>query len=73
MDKTPAKWRIEYTEKLKALPTDQLLVEAFDCQAPDDYDGCFTDKGDWYREESRRLLFERLNLFDPEALGVEHD
>jgi asparagine synthetase A len=42
-----AKWKREALGRIRRWSNDKLLTEAFDLAPGDDYDGCFTDRGEW--------------------------
>ena len=48
------------TNRLKELSNRELLEMVYEYSLPDYYDGNFTHEGVWCRDESRRVLEERL-------------
>ena len=57
-----AKWKQEYLEQVRAYPNAELLVQAFALAGGDDYDGCFTDRGQWLFDAMSYELDTRLWL-----------
>ncbi len=53
----------------------ELLDSALGAQSPDDYDGCFSPKGEYERDASRAELERRLRLisFLPPSIMVRDD
>ena len=60
MAKELAKWKQEFLDRLHKMTNAELLTVAFDENTPDDYDGCFTDRGRWRGNTSLVELYERL-------------
>ena len=54
------KWQIEITEDVKNMSNEELLNETLFLAQGDDYDGCFTDKGQWEYDYLRLELKNRL-------------
>jgi len=53
-------YRKTITDRLKALSNCELLDMVYEYSMPDYYDNNFTRQGVWCRDESRRVLKERL-------------
>jgi len=60
MKKATLKWQIEFLEQIKNMTNEHLLWETVQAAAGDDYDGCFTSKGQWEYEVLQVALVERL-------------
>jgi hypothetical protein len=60
MNKKIAKWKIEEEKRISLLSNSELLEETISLAGGDDYDGCFTVRGDFiygklYNELNKRL------------------
>jgi hypothetical protein len=62
--KKPYKWQIEILEAIKKMSNEELLTSTIFAAAGDDYDGCFTSRGEWEFAELQKELHQRL-----EAIG----
>lgn len=58
------KWQIAFLDALSKMSNDELLDSTIWSAGGDDYDGCFTDRGQWEFDELRIELDKRL-----EAIG----
>ena len=54
------KWQIEELEAIKKMSNEDLLYETIFASGGDDYDGCFTKRGEWIFGELQIELRERL-------------
>lgn len=54
------KWQIEELEAIKKMSNEDLLYETIFASGGDDYDGCFTKRGEWIFGELQVELRERL-------------
>lgn len=54
------KWAKDYLSTLEKMTDEDLFQEAFDTQAPDDYDGDWTTRGWWTSILARECLRERF-------------
>ena len=54
------KWQIEIAERVKHYSNRDLLDETLAAGEGDDYDGCFTDQGQWEYEYLILELEKRL-------------
>ena len=54
------KWQIEELEAIKKSSNEQLLYDTIFASGGDDYDGCFTKRGEWIFGELQVELRKRL-------------
>ena len=54
------KWKIDYLERLRTFSNEELLDEYTDLAGGDDYDGCYTERGEWQYIEVEKELRKRL-------------
>ena len=54
------KWQIEELEAIKKMSNEELLYDTIFASGGDDYDGCFTKRGEWIFGELQVELHERL-------------
>jgi hypothetical protein len=54
------KWQIAELEAIKRMSNEELLEETIGLAGGDDYDGCFTSRGDWRFAELQFELHLRL-------------
>lgn len=55
-----AQWKVEELARIRGLSNADLLDEALAAQAPDDYDGCFTKRGEFEKDATEHELKRRL-------------
>lgn len=60
MNKKLLKWQIAMLEVIKEMSNEELLTSTIYAAAGDDYDGCFTDRGEWEFAELQKELHLRL-------------
>ena len=60
--KKPYKWQIEILEAIKKMSNEELLETTISNAGGDDYDGCFTLRGEWEFHELQKELFMRLKM-----------
>lgn len=60
MAKTNLKWKEEFLNQIKNYSNEELLSECLNLAGGDDYDGCFTDRGEWMYGELQVELQTRL-------------
>lgn len=53
-------WKIEFTNMLLGLDNEDLIDMVMDAQRPDDWEGDYTDKGEWKAMKSKQLLKTKL-------------
>ena len=70
-----AKWKRDTLEQMYAYSNSKLLDETVSAAAGDDYDGCFTDRGEWKYVALRTMLEIRLGSWLEESLDetIFHD
>ena len=56
------KWQIEILDALKEMSNEELLISTIYSAGGDDYDGCFTRKGEWEFAELQKELRNRLEI-----------
>ena len=56
------KWQINYLQRIREMSNEDLLLETWDQAGGDDYDGCFTTRGQWEYNEIRKELISRLKV-----------
>ena len=54
------KWQIEELEAIKKSSNEELLYNTIFASGGDDYDGCFTKRGEWIFGELQVELHRRL-------------
>lgn len=64
----PLKWQQKYLDHIKSLTNELLWEEFLWIMQSDDYDGCFTNRGQWYMETAKEELELRLLEFLREDL-----
>jgi len=52
--------KLEYVNDLLQMNNEDLLDEAFNAQAPDEWDGMFTKQGAWEKQKSIEILKYKL-------------
>jgi hypothetical protein len=60
MAKSNLKWKEEFFNQIKKYDNEQLLEECMWAAGGDDYDGCFTDRGQWQYGELQVELYRKL-------------
>lgn len=68
-----AKWKIETYNRLYAMSLADLLDEVLNLSCGDDWDGCFTARGDWEFTIAQLLLKTRLSLSLPQEFKMPVD
>lgn len=58
--KATAKWQEETLEKISKMSNVQLLEDYTWLAGGDDYDGCYTDRGQWEYDKLTEELHRRL-------------
>lgn len=56
------KWQIAELEAIKKMSNEELLCETIWASGGDDYDGCFTKRGEWIFAKLQNELFSRLEV-----------
>jgi hypothetical protein len=54
------KWKEQFLESIETMPNEQLLDDYSQLCGGDDYDGCFTSRGEWELEQLNKELRKRL-------------
>ncbi len=54
------KWQIEILDAIKKMSNEELLINTIYSAGGDDYDGCFTKRGEWEFAELQKELRNRL-------------
>lgn len=54
------KWKEKFLEQIKNYNNEELLWECLSAAGGDDYDGCFTKRGEWEYGELQVELQKRL-------------
>ena len=54
------KWKEEFLNQIKSSSNEELLWECLSAAGGDDYDGCFTKRGEWMYGELQVELQRRL-------------
>ena len=54
------KWQVSYLERIANMSNDELFTEYEEVSIPDDYDGDFTARGAWIKDQCYKLFVERL-------------
>lgn len=56
------KWKSEYLQQLAEMTGEEILTEYTSLAGGDDYDGCYTNKGEWKWEKVKEEFKRRLTV-----------
>lgn len=60
MKRRRPKWQQVYLDSLRAMENDVLWIRFLEDSEPDDYDGGYTNRGQWYRDTVHSEVEKRL-------------
>lgn len=58
-----AKWQKDYLVQINVMSNSEILQEYTNLSGGDDYDGCFTKRGEWQYTQVTEELERRLVLY----------